>query len=42
MGKTGLSTLFLYFFTLFSKKIQKKFAGFKKMPTFASAFEKNA
>jgi len=30
------------FFDIFSIKIEKKFAGFKKMRTFASAFEKNA
>ena len=30
------------FFTLFSHFLSKKFAGFKKMRTFASAFEKNA
>ena len=30
---------FLYFF---SEKMQEKFAGFEKMRTFASAFDKNA
>jgi len=30
------------FYTFFSKKNSQKFAGFKKMRTFASAFDKNA
>ena len=35
----GLPPLFPSFF---AKKIKEKFAGFKKMRTFASAFKKNA
>ena len=30
------------FFAFFCRKMAKKFAGFKKIRTFASAFEKNA
>ena len=31
-----------HYFEFFEEKITKKFAGFKKMSTFASAFDKNA
>ena len=41
-GKSIGKKAYRPFFALFLKKSQKKFAGFKKMPTFASAFEKNA
>ena len=35
----GAAITILHFF---DEKITKKFAGFKKMSTFASAFDKNA
>ena len=31
-----------HYFAFFEEKISEKFAGFKKMSTFASAFDKNA